>query len=83
MSFEVADRAAALRVLKRVRLMLPAVSLGGVDSILSYPAMMSHAAMPEAERKARGITDGLLRLSVGLEAAEDLLGDLEQAVNGR
>jgi cystathionine beta-lyase len=83
LSFEVADRAAALRVLKRVRLMLPAVSLGGVDSILSYPAMMSHAAMPEAERKARGITDGLLRLSVGLEAAEDLLGDLEQAVNGR
>jgi cystathionine beta-lyase/cystathionine gamma-synthase len=80
LSFEVKDRAAALRVLKRVRLMLPAVSLGGVDSILSYPAMMSHAAMPVAERHARGIADGLLRLSVGLEAAEDLLADLEQAV---
>lgn len=82
LSFELADRELALRVLKRVRLMLPAVSLGGVDSILSYPAMMSHAALSPAERKARGITDGLLRLSVGLEAAEDLLADLEQAVKG-
>ena len=49
-------------------------------SILSYPAKMSHAAMPAAERKARGITDGLLRLSVGLEDPKDILEDLRQAI---
>jgi cystathionine beta-lyase len=56
------------------------VSLGGVESILSYPAMMSHAAMPRPERLARGITDGLVRLSVGLEAADDLIADLDSAL---
>jgi cystathionine beta-lyase len=66
--------------LKRVKLPLVAVSLGGVESILSYPRTMSHAAMPSEERQARGITDGLVRLSVGLESAEDLMADLEQAL---
>lgn len=80
LSFELADKAAVMRLLKNTRLTLPAVSLGGVESILSYPAMMSHAAMPREERQARGITDGLVRLSVGLEAAEDLLADLESAL---
>lgn len=80
LSFELADKAAALRALRRTRLCLPAVSLGGVESILSYPAMMSHAAMPPAERQARGIGDGLLRLSAGLEAAEDLKADIDQAI---
>jgi cystathionine beta-lyase len=79
-SFELADGPAAVAFLKRVKLPLVAVSLGGVESILSYPATMSHAAMPRDERLARGITDGLVRLSVGLESAEDLIADMENAL---
>ncbi len=81
-SFELADGATVLRVLKQVKLPLVAVSLGGVESILSYPAKMSHAAMPPSERQARGITDGLLRLSVGLEDVDDLIADLDAAIGG-
>lgn len=80
LSFELADRAAVLNLLKKTRLALPAVSLGGVESILSYPAMMSHAAMPPPERLARGITDGLVRLSVGLEDQNDLKTDIDAAL---
>ena len=80
MSFELKDRHAAVALLKRVRLPLVAVSLGGVESILSYPATMSHAAMPPAERHALGISDGLVRLSVGLEDATDLIADLRTAL---
>lgn len=83
LAFELADGAAAAAFLKRTRIPLVAVSLGGVESILSYPATMSHAAMPRAERLARGITDGLVRLSVGLEAEEDLAADLESALTGK
>ena len=79
-SFELADRAAAVSLLKRVRLPLVAVSLGGVESILSYPATMSHAALPRNERLARGISDGLVRLSVNLEDPEDLVADLAAAL---
>ena len=82
-SFELADRAAAVGFLKRVRLPLVAVSLGGVESILSYPATMSHAAMPPAERLTRGITDELIRLSAGLETAEDLIADFDTAFTGK
>lgn len=57
-----------------------AVSLGAVESILSYPATMSHAAMPKEERIKRGITDGLLRLSVGIEHVDDLIADFDQAL---
>jgi cystathionine beta-lyase/cystathionine gamma-synthase len=66
------------RLLSSVRLLSVAVSLGGVESILSYPARMSHAAMPAAVRAELGITDTLLRLSVGLEAVEDIVDDLAQ-----
>ena len=79
-SFELADGPSAVAFLKRVKLPLVAVSLGGVESILSYPVTMSHASIPRPEREARGITDRLVRLSVGLEAAEDLIADLEQAL---
>ncbi|MBW7455427.1 PLP-dependent transferase, partial [Paenibacillus sepulcri] len=67
-------------VLSRVKLPIVAVSLGAVESILSYPAMMSHAAMPREVRHERGITDGLLRYSVGLEDIDDLIADLDQAL---
>ncbi len=80
-SFELAGGGpAAKALLKRVELSLPAVSLGGVESILSYPPMMSHAAMPRSERLARGINDGLLRLSTGLEDGDDLTADLTRAL---
>ena len=79
-SFELPDGPSAHRFMRSVRLPLLAVSLGGVESILSYPATMSHEAMPREERLARGITDGLVRLSVGLEDPEDLIRDLEQAL---
>ena len=81
-AFELADGPAAVAFMKRVKLPLVAVSLGGVESILSYPATMSHAAMPREERLARGITDGLVRLSVGLESADDLTADLSAALAG-
>lgn len=82
LSFELADAGQVRRFVEKIRLPLFAVSLGAVESILSYPARMSHASMPEEERKKRGITDGLLRLSVGLENPEDLIGDIEQALKG-
>ncbi len=80
MSFELADGPAAVAFLKRVKLPLVAVSLGGVESILSYPVTMSHASIPRDEREARGITDRLVRLSVGLESPDDLMADLTQAL---
>jgi len=69
----------SLALMKRVKLWNVAVSLGGVESIMSYPRLMSHAAIPAAEREALGITDKILRLSIGLEDAEDLIEDLQQA----
>ncbi|AEH48884.1 cystathionine beta-lyase [Parageobacillus thermoglucosidasius] len=81
LSFRLADEEAARTFVKHVRIPVFAVSLGAVESILSYPAKMSHAAMPKEERERRGITDGLLRLSVGLEATDDLIADFEQALS--
>ncbi|TAL36202.1 MAG: PLP-dependent transferase [Spirochaetes bacterium] len=69
----------AYAIMRNVHYWTVAVSLGGVESILSYPAKMSHAAIPAPEREALGITDTLLRLSVGLEDADDLMEDLAQA----
>lgn len=80
-SFEFADAHHAQEFLRAVNLPLLAISLGGVDSIISYPANMSHAAMPEEERTARGISTALVRLSVGLEDADDLIADLAQALD--
>jgi cysteine-S-conjugate beta-lyase len=79
-SFDVGSGERAKRLLNAVKLPIVAVSLGAVESILSYPAMMSHASMPPEVRQERGITDGLLRFSVGLENIEDLIADLEQAL---
>ena len=82
LSFELADYELTKRLLEGVKLSAFAVSLGGVESILSYPAKMSHAAMPPAEREARGIKDTLVRLSVGLEDPQDLIADMERVLAG-
>jgi cystathionine beta-lyase/cystathionine gamma-synthase len=80
-SFEVrGDFAAAQRVVNRTRLFQLAVSLGAVESLIEQPASMSHASYDRADRIAHGIGDGLIRLSVGLEAFEDLRDDLDQAL---
>jgi len=71
---------AGRRLMDHVRLILLAVSLGGVESLIEHPASMTHAGLPRAEREAAGITDGLVRLSVGIEEPADLQADLEQAL---
>ncbi|AMM88528.1 cystathionine gamma-synthase [Bacillus pumilus] len=81
LSFELENQAAVKELVDGVTLPVFAVSLGAVESILSYPAKMSHAAMPKEEREKRGITDGLLRLSVGVENGEDLKRDFKQALD--
>ncbi len=78
LAFELAGGAAAAeRLLKRFRLIRNAPSLGGVDTIVSEPRLTSHAHMTPAERAAAGIPDGFIRMSVGIEAVEDLIEDLE------
>lgn len=79
-SFDVGSGERAKEVLNKVQIPLVAVSLGAVESILSYPAMMSHASMPRQVRLEKGITDGLLRYSVGLEHIDDLIADLAEAL---
>ncbi|MDQ6600130.1 cystathionine beta-lyase MetC [Bacillus salipaludis] len=78
LSFELNDEAELRTFVSNVKLPVFAVSLGAVESILSYPAKMSHAAMPQDEREKRGITNSLLRLSVGLENPDDLIKDFSQ-----
>ena len=72
--------AAALRVLERCQIFTLAESLGGVESLIEHPAIMTHASVPADVRKQIGISDALIRLSVGVEDAEDLIADLEQAL---
>jgi cystathionine beta-lyase/cystathionine gamma-synthase len=80
-SFEVkGGLAAARRVLSRLRLFKIAESLGGVESLVELPAIMTHASIPKQERKKAGLDDGLIRLSVGIEDVEDLTGDLKTAL---
>jgi cystathionine gamma-lyase len=71
---------ASRRMLERVRLFSLAESLGGVESLIEHPAIMTHASLPADARAALGIADGLVRLSVGIEDADDLIADLEQAL---
>ncbi len=72
---------AARRLLERVRVFSLAESLGGVESLIEHPALMTHASVPAEKRAALGIDDGLIRLSVGIETADDLLADLDQALS--
>lgn len=80
LSFELADEDALRSFVSNVKIPVFAVSLGAVESILSYPAKMSHAAMPQEEREKRGITNSLIRLSVGLENSDDLIKDFSEAL---
>ena len=80
-SFEVkGGLAAARRALSRLRLFKIAESLGGVESLVELPAIMTHAAIPQQERRKAGLADALIRLSVGIEDIDDLLDDLERAL---
>ena len=82
-SVELGTKEQANKVLSRCRLFSLAESLGGVESLISHPASMTHASVEPARRAQLGITEGLIRLSCGVEDVEDLLADLEQALNGQ
>ncbi len=81
-SFDLGSLGSASAFLKRVRLCALAESLGGVETIITHPATMTHAAIPPEQRQKIGVTDGLVRISVGIEDVEDILADLEQALQG-
>jgi cystathionine gamma-lyase/cystathionine beta-lyase/cystathionine gamma-lyase/homocysteine desulfhydrase len=81
-SFETGSLSNANKMLRRVRVCSLAESLGGVETLISHPATMTHAAVGEKGRKAIGITDGMVRISVGIEDVEDIEDDLEQALGG-
>jgi cystathionine beta-lyase/cystathionine gamma-synthase len=80
-SFDVGSLEAARKVLPRFRLMSLAESLGGVETLISHPAVMTHASVPAERRAAIGITDGLIRISVGIEDIDDLKEDVDQALS--
>jgi cystathionine gamma-lyase/cystathionine beta-lyase/cystathionine gamma-lyase/homocysteine desulfhydrase len=81
LAFELGSLEHARRFLNRVGLMALAESLGGVESLISHPATMTHASVPADRRAALGITDGLVRISVGIEDIDDLTADLAQALD--
>ncbi len=80
-AFETGSLENARKVLNSVRLCALAESLGGVETLISHPASMTHASVPPEDRRRIGITDGLIRISVGIEDAEDLIADLGQALD--
>ncbi len=84
LAFEIAGlgRAGAFAFVERLRLIRPVTSLGDVYSLILHPASASHRALTPEQREAQGITEGVLRLSVGIEDADDLIADLEQALEG-
>jgi cystathionine beta-lyase/cystathionine gamma-synthase len=79
-TFETGSLSNAKKMLKKVRVCSLAESLGGVETLISHPATMTHAALGEKGRKEIGITDGLVRISVGIEDVQDILDDLNQAL---
>lgn len=80
-SFETGSLKNANKMLKKLRVCSLGESLGGVETLISHPATMTHAALGAKGRKAIGITDGLVRISVGIEDVDDILDDLDQALN--
>jgi cystathionine beta-lyase/cystathionine gamma-synthase len=80
-SLDLGSPARARRFVEAVRIFALAESLGGVESLIGHPASMTHASVPPVLREAMGLTDSLVRLSCGCEDAEDLIADLEQALD--
>jgi cystathionine beta-lyase/cystathionine gamma-synthase len=80
-TFDTGSLSNARRMLRKVRVCSLGESLGGVESLISHPATMTHAALGEAGRKKIGLTDGMVRISVGIEDTEDIIADLDQALN--
>ena len=80
LSFVLEDGSKALEILRKLEVATLAESLGGVETLIEHPASMTHASLPKEEREARGITDGLVRLSVGIEDIEDLVEDFQRAL---
>jgi cystathionine beta-lyase/cystathionine gamma-synthase len=82
LSFEMeAGAAAAERTIERLGLVMASASLGGVETVATRPAATTHAGLSKTERDRLGISDGLIRFSVGIEATEDLVADLNQALD--
>ena len=79
-AFDVGSLAAARKVLESVKLCTLAESLGGVETLISHPATMTHASVDAAKRERLGITDGMVRISVGIEDTDDIISDLDQAL---
>ena len=80
LAFDLGSLDAARKFLNQVKLCSLAESLGGVETLISLPALMTHASMPREVRERVGITEGLVRLSVGIEDVEDIIADLDQAL---
>jgi cystathionine beta-lyase/cystathionine gamma-synthase len=80
LSFELRDPNRVQPVLRSMKLVTQALSLGGVETLACVPALTSHVKMPPEERRAAGISDGLIRVSTGVEAIEDILADFDQAL---
>ena len=83
LTFELESEAAARAMLERVRLMSLAESLGGVETLICHPASMTHASVPAERRAEIGLTDSMVRISTGIEDADDLIEDLKQALDDR
>jgi cystathionine gamma-lyase/cystathionine beta-lyase/cystathionine gamma-lyase/homocysteine desulfhydrase len=79
-TFEMGSLANARKMLRKVRVCAFGESLGGVESLINHPATMTHAALGVAGRKKIGLTDGMVRISVGIEDVEDIIADLDQAL---
>jgi cystathionine beta-lyase len=80
LSFELKDPSDLDRLLEKLQIVMPALSLGGVESLVCIPARTSHRSMTAAERERAGIRDGLVRVSVGVEDIADLIADFTQAL---
>jgi cystathionine gamma-synthase len=79
-SFEVDREETAKTLLEHLKIVLFAESLGGVETLITYPMLQTHADVPKEEREAKGINERLLRVSVGLESIDDIIGDFKQAL---
>jgi cystathionine beta-lyase len=82
-AFELVNESKVAEFVEALEVVTLAESLGGVESLIEVPAVMTHASIPKEKREASGINDGLIRLSVGIEDIEDLKQDLNQALEGK